>query len=101
MLRSVEHEKRFKTSEPCLKVYSPVSNRISLERMYSPGSHFEKCFVYQKKGIVSADVLGLRLENFFSCSPQLNKSFFLLINIKMPTKVGNFIFISRENFMLR
>ena len=37
---------------------------------------------------------------FFSCSIQLNMEFSLLINMKMPTTVGIFIFISRENFML-
>ena len=38
--------------------------------------------------------------NLFSCSTQLRMKFSLLINMKMPTKVGIFIFISRENFML-
>ena len=37
--------------------------------------------------------------NFFSCSTQLNMKFSLLINLKMPTKVGIFKFISREIFM--
>ena len=37
---------------------------------------------------------------FFSCSTQLSTKFSLLINMKMPTIVGIFIFISRENFML-
>ena len=36
----------------------------------------------------------------FSCSTQLSMKFSLLINMKMPTIVGIFIFISRENFML-
>ena len=37
---------------------------------------------------------------FFSCSPKLSMKFSLLINMKMPTRVGIFIFISREMFML-
>ena len=37
---------------------------------------------------------------FFSCSTQLSMKFSLLINMKMPTIVGIFIFISRETFML-
>ena len=37
---------------------------------------------------------------FFSCSIQLSMKFSLLINMKTPTIVGIFIFISRENFML-
>ena len=37
---------------------------------------------------------------FFSCSTQLSTKLSLLINMKMPTIVGIFIFISRENFML-
>ena len=36
----------------------------------------------------------------FSCSTQLSMKFSLLINMKMPTIVGIFIFISREIFML-
>ena len=38
--------------------------------------------------------------NLFSGSTQLSMKFSLLINMKMPTIVGIFIFISRENFML-
>ena len=41
-----------------------------------------------------------RLYNFFSCSTLLSMKFSLLINMKMPTIVGIFIFISREIFML-
>ena len=37
----------------------------------------------------------------FSCSTQLSMKFSLLINMKMPTIVGIFIFISRENLMLK
>ena len=36
----------------------------------------------------------------FSCSSQLSTKFSLLINMKMPTIVGIFIFISREICML-
>ena len=36
----------------------------------------------------------------FSCSTQLSMKFSLLINMKMPTIVGIFIFISREIFTL-
>ena len=36
----------------------------------------------------------------FSCSTQLSMKLSLLINMKMPTIVGIFIFISREIFML-
>ena len=36
---------------------------------------------------------------FFSCSTQLSIKFLLLINMKMPTIVAIFIFISREIFM--
>ena len=37
---------------------------------------------------------------FFSCPTQLSMKFSLLINLKMPTIVGIFIFISREIFTL-
>ena len=38
---------------------------------------------------------------FFSCSTQLSMKFSpRLINMKMPTRVGIFIFISREMFVL-
>ena len=36
----------------------------------------------------------------FSCSTQLSMNISLLINMKMPTMVGIFIFSSRETFML-
>ena len=43
---------------------------------------------------------GHELIKLFSSSAQLSMKFSLLINMKMPTIVGIFIFISRENFML-
>ena len=36
----------------------------------------------------------------FFCSGQLKLKFSLLMNMKMPTFVGIFIFISRENYIL-
>ena len=44
---------------------------------------------------------GPEVIKLFSCSTQLSMKFSLLINMKMPTKVGIFIFISREIFMLK
>ena len=44
---------------------------------------------------------GPKVIKLFSCSIQLGMKFSLLINMKMPTIVGMFIFISREIFMLR
>ena len=44
--------------------------------------------------------LGPEVINLFSCSTHLSMKFSLLINMKMPTKVGIFLFISREIFML-
>ena len=35
-----------------------------------------------------------------SCTAELSMRFFLLMNIKMPTIIGFWIFISRKNFML-
>ena len=43
---------------------------------------------------------GPEVIKLFSCSTQLSMKFSLLISMKMPTIVGIFIFISRENFML-
>ena len=43
---------------------------------------------------------GPEVIKLFSCSTQLSMKFSLLINMKMPTIVGIFIFISREMFML-
>ena len=43
---------------------------------------------------------GLEVIKPFSCSTELSMKFSLLINMKMPTIVGIFIFISRENLML-
>ena len=34
------------------------------------------------------------------CSAQLNMTFFLLINVKMPTTVGNLTFVNRTNSIL-
>ena len=44
---------------------------------------------------------GPEVIRFFSCSTQMSMKFSLLINMKMPTIVGIFIFISRAIFMLR
>ena len=41
-----------------------------------------------------------RVIKLFSCSFELSMKFSLLIDMKMPTIVGIFIFISREIFML-
>ena len=43
---------------------------------------------------------GPEVIKLFSCSTQMSMKFSLLINMKMPTKVGIFIFIGRDNFML-
>ena len=43
---------------------------------------------------------GPEVINISSCSTQLCMKNSLLINMKMPTLVGTFIFISREIFML-
>ena len=43
---------------------------------------------------------GTKAIKLFSISMQLSMKFSLLINMKMPTIVGIFIFISREIFML-
>ena len=38
--------------------------------------------------------LGPQVIKLFSCSTELSKNFFMLINVKMPTIVGIFTFIS-------
>ena len=43
---------------------------------------------------------GPKVIELFWCSTQLSMKFSLLINMKMPTIVGIFIFISSEIFML-
>ena len=43
---------------------------------------------------------GPEVIKLFSCSTQLSMKFSLLINMKMPTIVGIFIFISREISLL-
>ena len=40
---------------------------------------------------------GPEVINLFSCSTQLSTNFFLLINVKMPTIVGIFTFMSNNN----
>ena len=54
------------------------------------------CLVYS----VCYSENGPQIIKRFSCSNQLSMKFSLLINMKMPTIVGIFIFISREIFML-
>ena len=49
---------------------------------------------------VFGDYSGPAVIKLFLCSTQLSMKFALLINMKMPTIVGIFIFISREIFML-
>ena len=49
---------------------------------------------------VSAQSTGPEVIKLFSCSFQLSMKFYVLINMKMPTIVGIFIFISGEIFML-
>ena len=41
---------------------------------------------------------GPEVIKLFSCSTQLSTEFSLLINMKMPTSAGIFIFISMKNF---
>ena len=43
---------------------------------------------------------GPEVIKLFSCSTQLSRKFFLLINVKMPTIVGILTFISRKNGIL-
>ena len=45
---------------------------------------------------LSVAALSSEVINIFSCSTQLSMKFYLLINMKMPTVVGIFIFISRK-----
>ena len=47
-------------------------------------------------GLIQPDPEDIKL---FSCSTQLSMKFSHLINMKMPTIVGIFIFVSREIFM--
>ena len=43
---------------------------------------------------------GTKVIKLFSCSTQLSMKFFLLINVKMPTVVGIFTFMSGKNSIL-
>ena len=53
-------------------------------------------FILRNRKSVSPSSTVIKL---FSCSTQLSMKFSLLINMKMPTIVGIFIFFRRENFM--
>ena len=44
---------------------------------------------------------GSEVIKLFSCSPQMSMKFILLINVKMPTILPIFIFMSSLNFILR
>ena len=43
---------------------------------------------------------GPEVTKLFSCSTQLSMTFFLLINVKMPTIVGILTFMSQKNSIL-
>ena len=64
-----------------------------LRQMFHGGKREEKKYL-------DSPLSGLKVIKLFSCSTQLNMKFSLLINMKMPTIVGIFIFISSEIFML-
>ena len=53
---------------------------------------------FPKKSLTAQS--GPKVIKLFSCSTQLSMKFSLAINMKMPTVVGIFIFISREIFRL-
>ena len=73
---------------------------IYLQRKF----HAQLCVARNHKTLQTEKVqymsLGPEVIKVFSCSTQLSMKFSLLIDMKMPTIVGIFIFISRENFML-
>ena len=71
-------------------VLTPELNKSQRQKMYLP-----TCAPSENSDQAAAEVIKL-----FSCSTQLSTKFSPLINMKMPTTVGIFIFISRENFML-
>ena len=50
--------------------------------------------------IVNCCKSGPEVIKLFSCSTQQSMKFFLLINVKMPTSVGIFTFMSRKNSIL-
>ena len=61
------------------------------------------CFCGELEKILllnNSSASGPEVIKLFSSSTQLSMKFSLLINMKMPTTVGIFIFISREIFML-
>ena len=57
----------------------------------------------QQKGRTESNITekpGPEVIKLFSCSTQLSKKFFLLINVKMPTTVGILTFMSGKNSLL-
>ena len=72
---------------------APVqANRNFHGAHFGPRIHYFSSWAQRRSG---HEVIKL-----FTCSTQLSMKFSLLINKKMPTIVGVFIFISREIFML-
>ena len=55
--------------------------------------------VEHEKGFITSGP-GPEVIKLFSCSTQLSRKFFLLINVKMPTIVGILTFMSRKNSLL-
>ena len=86
---------------PSEKGYS-LKGKNFLSRRVNPFSEGGKIY-FGRPGYIVQSVSSttvLEVIKLFSCSTQLSMKFSLLIYMKMPTIVGIFIFISRENFML-
>ena len=74
--------------------------------IYSAGQGLRTCdtfvfhhFLHFMISYLLSHTPGLEAIKLFSCSTQLSMKFSLLINMKMPTIIGIFVFISREMFM--
>ena len=83
-----------------LSLISNSTSPVQLANLHSLISVIIVLFVRDPTFIFKVPETIKPIKNIFSCSTQLGMKISLLINMKMPTKVGIFIFISREIFML-
>ena len=88
----------FNTSRTCFGYLLELHNEAILKNIQTNKFCGEIRIKQALSHIISQS--GSEVIKLFSCSTQLIMKFSLLINMKMPTIVGIFIFISREIFML-
>ena len=91
-----EHQKTYCRTCVAIDPNQPVLFDQSLHCLHEETLHVWLSKIHSVKILIRlCKCAGPEVNKLFSCSTQLSMKFSLLINIKMPTTVGIFIFISR------